>query len=378
MIPYIVTMLISTILAFCAEISNKKNNKKLCIFFIIAAIIPLAGLAGLRTTDLGWDTEKYAVRIFNIADSLSLGKYINYILSSGTEKGFLIVVYLLDKIYGNINFVLFGLQLFVSICFAILAYYYRDKSSITMMFFIYECTLYVVTYNTLRQSLAIGLIFIIIVLMEKKYYKSAFVLFVINLFFHDSAIFSVLVPIIMLISENKRLNPKTKKILFITLVFIFIGFAVSYQSLITILHNYGFISDRYLGYLSDEKYAVENLDIQSTTVAFKTSIILLGGLYFYINKNRNEKAENYKWYTMLIIDYVMMFVSFKIVNIFRVTYYLYYPALFIFIPQCKKVFKNDKFNQAFSVVLILSIFGVFYLNKLLTNYYDLYPYKWIL
>lgn len=378
MAPYLITFAISTVLIYIAELNLKKGLKSNGKIFLLLAILPITILAGLRTTDLGWDTEKYATQIFEVTENSNLSSYIGYMKDSTIEKGFLMTMFILDKIWGNINFVLFGLQFLVSLSVIIFAYHYKDKCSIMMTFFIYECTLYVVSYSTLRQCLAIAMSFFIIILVEKKKYIWAGILFGLNLFFHNSVIFSISVPIIILIHQSQKISQKRKIRLYFIILAIFIGLLLNYESIMYFLYGIGILSYRYIWYLNSQ-FVAEELAISFSTLFLKIPTILFGILYF-INKEipKEEKMENLKWFIMLCIDFIFMLLSFKITNIHRVSYYFYYPAIFVFVPQYRKILKKDKFSQFVGCAVILSFFAIFFLTKLLNNYYHMYPYTSIL
>ena len=376
MIPYIVVFCMSTYLAFLAEKNLNKDKKKVGIALLFLSILPLVTLAGLRTIDLGWDTERYGIRIFKSFSYIhSFNGFLEYLKVEPCEKGFVILMAIFDLIYDDINFVLFGLQFVVSLSFIIFAYEFRKKASITMMMIFYECTFYVVSFSTLRQSLAIAMSLLMIVFYNRKKYLALIITFLLALSFHNSAIFSLGVIGIMAFSKTNKIKPKGKVTFYIICIGVLAICALEYNNIIYLLSNWGILSSKYLMYMSeDSKFS--HGKFESTTLIFKSAFIFLSIILFSISKDL-IKSEG-KWVVMLIIDYVFMFVSFKIVNIFRMTYYYFYPAIFILCPQFKMIFYKDKLNQILGSVIICLIPIIFFMVRLLSNYYDMYPYRWIL
>lgn len=101
---------------------------------------------------------------------------------------------------------------------------------------------------------------------------------------------------------------------------------------------------------------------------------------YYLNKKipKEEKEKNLKWLTMLLMDYAVLFVSFKSANTDRISWYIYYLAVLAFTPQTIKIFKNDKFNRILGYCIIGGILVAYIFEKLYTNQYQINPYKWVL
>ena len=369
MIPYIICLVLTILFVSLAEKNLNQDKKIKGIALLIIGILPMVFLAGFRTVTMGWDVVKYLVKIFNCSQNMSLD--ICFSRNQRIEKGFIVLVYLLVKMSGNINFVMFFLELIVTACFTIFAYNYRRKCSLKLSFLIYFCTLYVITYSTLRQSITIAIVMLSILLMEKKKYLLSLILILLGLLTHDSAIFALPILCIFILCDN-TVNNRARKFVIILIIAALLFGTIFYEEIIQHFYNMGLISDVYIKYLSEEsKYSHGKFSL--FMFIYKTIILFLS----YLLCKTDKKEEKTKWFVMLIIDYIFMFLSFKIVNIFRVTYYYFFPAIFVMCPQFKNIFKNDKASHMLVNVAVALLFIVYFLYRLLTNYYNMYPYQWI-
>ncbi len=372
MIPYIFTFIISFILVSYSQKQLRKGDKKKCILFLIMAILPLNILAGLRSPYLGWDVKKYFIGIHNCATSLNFSSYIKYANKSIIENGFLYLTYFLVKINPNINFCLFIFESILLISFIIYIYSYKDKIDLKISFVIYCCTLYLISYSTLRQCLALSIVFLMYLTVEKN--KNLFTIFLLlmAMTFHNSAIICILIPFVIKYFKSEKF--KNKKLFIFMSIIMFIFFLLSYEYILQLLADLGLLSEKYYQYVNNE-FHVEGIDLSIATIIQKSAGMLLCLIYIGCrNINKKEKKDNLIWIYFITIDFLVMILSFKITNIHRITYYIYFPAAFAFFPQCKKIFKKDKTNQIIGEFLIDSIFIVFFILKMISNYYAIYPY----
>lgn len=153
-----------------------------------------------------------------------------------------------------------------------------------------------------------------------------------------------------------------------------------YETVISTLANMGIIGSRYAYYInSNSRDYKESIDIEWSMLILKTFILGLSIMYFNNKKiDPKEKEKNSKWFIMLIMDYLITFLSFKLSNTDRISWYMYYPALFSFFPQTINVFKNNKTNRIVGNIVISGIFFAYILEKFITNQYHIVPYTWIL
>lgn len=381
MLPYFITFALCCIMTYFAEINEEKNKRKKAKFLLGLSIVPLLFTAGLRVADLGHDMNLYGIATFRSASMRGFFEVIPFLKNTyNLEKGFFIYVFLLTRIFNNINFMMFGLQLIVSICFIVFCYYYRKKTSMTMMMFIYCCTLYAFSYNILRQSIALGLFLIAILFYDKKKKLLSLLTLLLASTFHTSIVFSLVAFMVIYLCDNKKIRFKYKIILIIFTIFLTLFGLLFYQRMIDVAYKLGIIGSRFVsyGYETSSNFR-DKINIEYSLLGLKTYCMFLTFLYFSCKSiPKNEKQENIKWLVMLIIDYIITFLSFKLANTDRISWYLYYPATFIFLPQTVKIFKNDPRNQLLGNIVVGIIFFIYIIEKFVTNQYAICPYRWIL
>ena len=364
--------------ALIAQRLFKRNLNLVGFIILVVAILPSVFLAGMRSTDLGFDTAKYGVSSYENAAGMSDKQYFNYLKESSREKGFLIAVWILDRCCDNINFVLGGLQFILAISVCIFAYYYRNKSNIIMILILYFCSLYPQSYNVLRQCLSLAMCFIFCIYLDKKKYVKALIFMYIGMQCHNSGFMMIPFWFISYFCDSKKLSLKSKVISLSITIGVILILLLNYTNIIKLLYNFHIINARYLYYLNSS--SMDNYDsirISPTMLFLKTVTIILCTLYYYSNKiDREAKAKNFKWYFFIIIDYFISFLSFKLRNTYRISWYFYYPALFIFYPQIMKIFKNNKINHFLGYCLLsISFIMVFIVDVIVRNLYGIYPYK---
>ena len=121
MIIYIVVFVISIFLLY---LKNRVKNKWLKKILIILALMLPCILAGLRHHSIGTDVDVYVSRLFDLAvrsksfsDFLTLKwwRVWTYVYVSDFEIGFTFFVYLISKMFSNLQVLLFFIQLLIII-----------------------------------------------------------------------------------------------------------------------------------------------------------------------------------------------------------------------------------------------------------------------
>lgn len=379
MIPYILVLIFSIIISSFAEKNFKVGNKKRGIIYLIFLVILLSLFAGLRTTDLGFDTGKYVMTTYRLLNS---GKTLSYLLNNYTsmEKGFLIYMYSLYNINPDINFILIFLNVPVNLCFVIFMYHYKDKVSMMLMTIVYYCTLYAFSFNIVRQSIALSIFLLVLVFLDKKNYFISILLFLLGTLFHSSMILAFLTIFIILLSDNKKLKSSNKTIILLLLVALTLFFLIFYDKIIMLAYHIGLIGSRYLNYLNENsKDYRSSIDIEYSLLFLKLSIIIFYMIYNNLKTIPSKiKDENKKWVTMLFIDLIVSILSFKLRNTDRISWYMYYPAVFLLAPQLGCIIVKSKRGINVGNIIVMMVFILYLLEKLITNQYGICPYTWVL
>lgn len=376
MIPYFIAFIITNILVIIGE-NLYKTRKKASIIVLVIAMIPIILLCGLRTIEMGWDTKKYLVSIYNHICNSDLSSFIAYMNFRDTEKGFTILVYLLTKLNSNINFVLIGLNAIVTYSVLYFAIKLKEKNNNSIIFtiFLYETTLYSITFSTLRQCISLAITFIICIKHYENKKICCIFLIILSFLFHSSSFMIIILLFLISINDSKKIPRKYKFLVNILLIACITFSVMFYDNILIFFGKLGIMPDRYVDYL-DTKYNSENLVVRWQFLIFKLFNLIIGILYFQSKTvSTKEKNENTKWFIMIVIDFIITLFSMKVLNAHRLTYYLFYPSLFLFIPQTLKIFKNNRTNKLLSALLFFIVYILYYVTSL--GYYSILPYRGI-
>ena len=242
---YVAMFFCSVIFAYMAEKSSVNNRKQAIIFSVIAILIP-SFLAGCRDASVGTDILAYVVGHFEVAQMAdSLYSYLPLIFSK--EPLYLVLVYFVAKIANNFQVLLFIFSLINISCIYFGAYRLREKIPVHYFMMIYYLMYYNDTYNTVRQHIAMSIIFLGIVYLLEGCYKKFIPYVAIASLFHYTAILSFSFIIIHYFLKSNVLQKKkiVKKILIVACVIIICLFP---QHVATYAINLLGLNERYYEY----------------------------------------------------------------------------------------------------------------------------------
>ncbi len=189
-IIYGVTFIIALVFMYLYDNKYKKleKNKILKGLCILGIILPPVLLAGLRY-GIGIDYESYVINYNYIANNISFNIIFNFY-----QEPLSMVIYILAKLIFNDSVGFFLLSSFITILFVFLGIKkYKDKINLTVALFIYFMFYYGVSYNAVRQCIAVSIIFFAYqYVIDKKFIKYAIWIIIAGLF-HKSAYIFMLV-----------------------------------------------------------------------------------------------------------------------------------------------------------------------------------------
>lgn len=195
---YIITFFVSCVLFYLAESKAVLRGR----FFLngIAIVLPCI-LAGIRDETVGTDVLVYLKPIYEAA--LKTENYISlfsenwfriyrYWSVSDYEIGFVTVVYVLGRIFKSINVIEFTLEFFI--VFGVYKTLKRVRNMVPTWFgmLVFYLTLYNVSLNMMRQSIAMVFILYGSTYLKDNNIKIYMVYNTIAFLFHSSAIIGIL------------------------------------------------------------------------------------------------------------------------------------------------------------------------------------------
>lgn len=256
---YLVVFFLSTLLLYLAERADTTNAvRRLLIWF--GVLLPVV-LAGLRASSVGTDVEVYGVYAYEkVANSSSFLEYYSTSASS-SDRGFYLVTYIVARLFRDYHWGLFAyaflVQLFVYLGFC--RYKQLLNTEIWFGMLLYYLTLYNFSLNLLRQSIAVAIIFFATSFIFERKYIRFFLLFIIAMTFHSSAIMGICILAIYLLFRQE--NDFTTAFWIILGMFMLIAAVIAvthFEDIIQALVGAGIVRDTYLKYISGGEFVVTN------------------------------------------------------------------------------------------------------------------------
>lgn len=292
-IVYILMVITVLCLAKNAQVRNKRSR------FMFVAVL-LSVIAGLRAESVGVDTANY-VRLFGL---IGQGEFK---LAYGLETSFKYICAFLLTIWDHPNF-LFLVFAVVTNCFIFARLWdFRDRISLTWATVIYIAVFYFMTFNVLRQFVAVAILFYATKYLERKKYFKFLICVMCATLFHTSALLGLLF-IVFDIFDWSQLTKKQKKIIKIFIVcgvaavaVLGIGIIGKYSSYFTNVHfNFGILillkillfaltarsmSGEYVAN-AEGGYSVEAYSFKTVKVYYFVGMLLTALGYMFDNMNR--------------------------------------------------------------------------------------------
>ncbi len=334
---YIICIIITLILNFFAEKSFKRNNKILGLSFLGISLFTLCFIAGVRNLTVGTDVNVYVSRLIHVSNN-SIDIF-NYLKNSNSDLLFALLIYL-GNLSKSAHFVLFLIELAVALPIYIYAYKTKEKNSLSITILIFFLTMYCVSFNLMRQSIAIAICILAYYYFNNKHKNQAYFLVIIASLFHKTALI-----VIVALFINWMIKSKIKYksfLMFLTIVCLIFS---------------GLFMDKIVMLTSYSKY----LNLSNFMRSFSWGSILkiifwivLGILSYNKGVDKEHKQDTLIAIMFAIISLVLTITSFKIPGTGRLGYYFTDLFYFIIIFEIPRSFKQRK-TILFFVVSILAL-----------------------
>lgn len=297
---YILIILSAGLFGILSEISFKKGHKKLGIFNLLISLFSLCFLAGVRDLTVGTDIYYYFYQIFYDFTHTEIGILAEF-ANTGVDIGFILLVYI-GKIFNNVNISMFIVEFAVLAPIYIFAYRNRKKYSITFIILIYCLTMYVRSFNLMRQSIAISLLILSMDYFKDRNIKKSLICFILAVLMHKTAIIGLIIYVIIYIRNTKG-EIKLKNIVMIYIVFIL--------SILILEPFLVLTGSKYIRYLNS---SIENNTFSILRLLKKMIWIFIAGISYYISrrqKNEEIKNELFVAFNIFMIDFFIALISIK-------------------------------------------------------------------
>lgn len=372
MFTYIIIFGICTILAY---ITSRLDSKKIRISLVIAIILILSLLGGLRTTDIGYDIKIYGIRMFEQACSFkNFHEYIefNKNLSLQSDIGYTFLNFIVSRFTNNINVFLFVIQLIPNTLVIITLYRYRKQTPFWLSLLCFLTVFYLRSYNFLRQAIALAIVFHSLYYIENKKIIPFIISIVFATTFHYTALITiVLYPLNYFLEKNKRIY----NYLIILSIFILMLTIFNLIDIISILRNLGLVNEKIYVYTS------EKFDGKFDIGMLLESVFRLWFISFYayaFDKMNSKHKLNKLLFVFSIIDLILF--QFRGIVMFSDRIGLYFGYFItLLIPQLPDNIAFTYKNRVVLKSVFAMIFILFYLYKFVyAGSCEVFPYVSIL
>lgn len=350
MVIYLVFFCIICILTYIAEFFlKKKNNKILFWIFMGIVIFLISAFAGVRDKTVGTDVTVYAEPIFESIDKYGLNFTLRY---SNVEKLYVYLTYFIWEINGNLNTVLFGVQMLISIPLGIYLYHNRNQVSITISILIYMFVFYGLNFNLMRQSIAMAIVLFGIRYVAKRDFIKYFVCIILAMNFHLTAV--TMLPVYFIYPLFLK---KEKNIYQIIILSIVVLIVVTLKNVLGILLGYGLIPEKFSSYLN--QFLINGVDFQLIASIFKIGFFVLIFLYNKFSRDSNEHEKSFMFF-LAVIDLIIFQCGALISYAERISYYFSIITYMFFLPRLVNIVKKNKFNKITIRMIILAYIGIYW------------------
>ena len=366
---YIVTFFISTIFVYLGD--KYKGNRIFSKVLLIAGVLFVSILAGVRDLSIGTDIKTYGEWLFKGASS-GIGFFSFIKANSDIEPLFLALVYAVAKFFSDSHWLYFAIGL-LQYGFTLAGIMnFRGKISVPYSWFCFLLIFYGDTLNAMRQFIALASAFWAFYYFFKGEYKKYVVWTIIAVLFHNTAIVSFFIAVIYFVLKNHNT--------FYTRVGIVVAalFATSlYSVLLQFFINVGLFSDKYTRYLGGSSgFSINPILIR---LPF---IILILVIYKQFCNYQSAKYQSLEKYNtdfliiMLIIEMLTAEMRALLPALYRISFCFGYAKCIAYSRIAKVHTKNERVIYSFTIIVFLIILWVY--QNVLQGNNEIYPYTSII
>lgn len=348
---YIVVGVITSLFSYLA-FKFYDSHRVIAWTFILFFILFPSIIEGCRDWNLGSDMLGYGQAYFYNAQRYN--NIIDFIKDlDSKEYAYHLLNYAASRI-GAINVMMFMAALIKMTLVALTCIHFRRLTIPWLMVFCYMMFFYWYGFSLMRQSIALCVsLYSLTFLYDKKYVK--FVICALcSYLFHSSGLFTLLIPLVMFMSQNRK-----KLVITIIGTIIIYGMA---SSLFLYIAGSGLFGDQMLDRYSDSGVASAKSNILIMIVFMLFAI-------FYKNKNQTLSL---KVLSCSILGLMTLMLSSLFEVAFRLSFYFMMPLL-VFVPT---LIKNnmDAIKRIAGKIAMIVLFLAHYFINVSHGLADTLPY----
>lgn len=370
MLPYILMFIISVLLIW---IGLNLKQKWARILLVLTGLLVPCIMAGARDISIGSDTRGYIHNLYLLSSKASnLRDFFQTAYLTYAEKDYcyLIFSYLIGKSGLGFGFLLFIYEaLIVFPLFLSFKKMKYDENKIVLGLISFYFIFYQVTFNMLRQSIAIAFVvlaFSYYISNSNKFNKIiSYLLIGVAFGFHSTSL--IVIPFFLLyrLYYNNKIALKNKILLSIILVVGSSLFVIFYKNILTFIGESGIYP---LALLYLERYSIKDFSFYQAFI----NLLLLLSIVINIRHFKDDKNYYLFLLTLSVINLVISSgLGYFIQYSQRIMLYIQYILLFCYVP--KLLLKN---RRDFIIIMICIgvLFFTWYLYFVFKNVHETVPY----
>ncbi|MCX7771610.1 MAG: EpsG family protein [Clostridia bacterium] len=353
-------MILSFIL-FIADQAAGAEQKKAVPYALLLVAVVLSLLAGFRDFSVGTDTAMYANRFTTIS---GMSDFLQAIELYGDEPGYLLSNYLIGRFTGNPHVYFFILAL-VTHSFVIKALYdHRAKINMTFGFLVYLLVFYQLSFNYLRQCVAMAIFFYALKYFPGKKLRKILLWTTAATAFHYSG-----VTLILLYALYRLFTSKYKRIGYV-LVYggLMVFFIYFKEILVFVMHL--------VPPLNKPKYLLYIQGAAGYTIGYLSLMIKAPiALFLMLFHKELEKRNPFNLFLvqMVLLDLVFSQIGQIAPQSHRISLYAEYAKMLV-IPQFTAIFRHKAYRWAVWGLTMLYLIAFWYIFFIYKNYNHTYPF----
>ncbi len=374
---YVLVFALSLIF-FKIALRFRKERKQLFILFSGLGLFLPSFLAGIRSINMGTDVNVYILPLFIGAGSFdSFFKFVLHKQSSISDILYLLLTYIC-RLISDDYFLLFFMITFLSMITIYIALLIdnnnkqsesKSNSNILLGMLLYFLFMYNSTFNMARQSIAIGFIVLGFAFLRNNNKKNCYISILVASLFHNTAIITI--PFIFLYNyiKNKGESYKKNNLFEIIIILLTILMVVLSPILLNYLSSISFLKNPLKFYSIWGNIHEFNF---SNTIFYIVIFLIVNSTTDMLKKCVND-YNYYRLISILSIILIQLGVAVKFMD--RITFYVFYPLIFLVISKLSFKNVNTKKELLISVFVYLLFIAYWVYWIVYLGYHGTYPFQ---
>ena len=330
-------------------VTNSENYNNIFVWIVIIYLICISGFRVGVGTDYWTYKEMYEIWAPNAR------------IEGTSDIGFLIFIKLLHNISMNSQLMFMVTSIIINVCIILTIKKYSTKFELSMYFYI-TTFVYYATFNAVRQTMAIAIVFAATkYLIERKRKQYIFIVIVAS-FIHQSIL--IMIPVYFLV--NNKFKSKTNLYVCIVFVLSFLFYDGFLESLFNILDG-----SNYAGYKEVVSSSAEGANI----FRFLVQLVPIALIFVYSKSIVNDDDKEFNiMLNMSLLGTLFMLLALKHWLFARLTTIFNLYSIIV-IPKILDGCKNKKMKILLCYTMMICYF-LFALMLLRNGESNILPYRW--